>query len=109
MTERPSSPARGNVPAKRREDTLKVAGATPADKPEENRPRTPEMSAAVMFRSALRPAVQAAGRRTAAATVCRQAPRMMSTYFTPGELPHVLAIAPSLIVACFFVGNGISL
>lgn len=40
-----------------------------------------------MFRSALRPAAQAAGRRTAAAstTLCRQAPRMMSTYFTPAH------------------------
>eukprot|EP00563_Minutocellus_polymorphus_P020946 CAMPEP_0197734142 /NCGR_PEP_ID=MMETSP1434-20131217/44263_1 /TAXON_ID=265543 /ORGANISM="Minutocellus polymorphus, Strain CCMP3303" /LENGTH=160 /DNA_ID=CAMNT_0043321549 /DNA_START=85 /DNA_END=567 /DNA_ORIENTATION=+ len=44
------------------------------------------MSAALMFRSALRPAVQAAGRRTAAATtLCRQTPRMMSTYFTPAH------------------------
>ena len=82
----------------------------PADKPEENRPRTPEMSAAVMFRSALRPAVQAAGRRTATATVCRQAPRMMSTYFTPGETGKRMCwLSLPLLLLCVFVGNGIPL
>ena len=70
------------------------------------------MSAAVMFRSALRPAVQAAGRRTAAATVhvCRQAPRMMSTYFTPGEAgKRMFWLSLPLCLSRVFVSNGISL
>lgn len=57
--------------------------------------------ASVVIRSAFRPAVQAAFRRTGGAAFGQQARLMSTQYFTPGKLPAVSYV--HVLVLCFLL------